>query len=159
MHLDVLWNCLVDESLVANINKLKEIRVDEAIGSGNGELGGSERCLGMKMDFIVLDVAECELSGLMPRLPLPMLDSASYHKPTVCSSQSSSTSIRMDYRDQNDLSWLWLSEEEESRVRLLFCKQQSGETEEPVSLKTSSGNVILCWRCCARSSLLPTGFL
>ncbi|KAI4532117.1 hypothetical protein MG293_017382 [Ovis ammon polii] len=68
MHLDVLWNCLVDESLVANINKLKEIRVDEAIGSGNGELGGSERCLGMKMDFIVLDVAECELSGLMPRL-------------------------------------------------------------------------------------------
>ena len=27
----------------------------------------------------------------LSRLPLPMLDSASYHKPTVCSSQSSST--------------------------------------------------------------------
>lgn len=57
-------------NFLTDINKLKEIRVDEAIGSGNGELGGSERCLGMKMDFIVLDVAECELSGLMPRFVL-----------------------------------------------------------------------------------------
>ena len=57
-------------NFLTDINKLKEIRVDEGIGSGNGELGGSERYLGMKMDFIVLDVAESELSGLVPRFAL-----------------------------------------------------------------------------------------
>ena len=54
-------------NFVTDINKLKEIRVDECIGSGDVELGGSER---MKMDFVVLDVAESELSGLVPRFVL-----------------------------------------------------------------------------------------
>lgn len=44
--------------------------MDEGIGRRNGELGGFERNLGMKMDCIGLDVLERVLFGLVPRFVL-----------------------------------------------------------------------------------------
>lgn len=44
--LGLLLNFLTD------ISKLKEVRVDEGVGGGNGELNGFEKYIGMKMDCI-----------------------------------------------------------------------------------------------------------
>lgn len=39
-------------NFLRDVNTFKKIRADEGVGSGNGVLGGFERYLGIKMDYI-----------------------------------------------------------------------------------------------------------